>query len=67
MNTTPKKYGREVWNPGCGYKMIENDWMAFWQSRMTVAGHVAEPVHLVDLRSLARDVRACYAEEYAHA
>lgn len=67
MNTTPKKHGREVWEPGCGHKMMETTAMAFWQSRMTVSGHVADTVHLADLRALARDVRTCFAEEAANA
>jgi hypothetical protein len=47
--------------------MLHNDAMAFWQSRMTTAGHRADPPDLVDLEALARDVRACYAEVCGHA
>jgi hypothetical protein len=67
VNTTPTLHGIPQWHPGCGYMMLHNDAMAFWQSRMTTAGHRADPPDLVDLEALARDVRACYAEVCGHA
>lgn len=67
MNTTPKKYGKPIpWEPGCGRVMIRNTELAFWQSRMTVAGKPALPPDLIDVRLLARVVRATYPMEVCH-
>lgn len=62
MNTTPKLNweGRVVrlTNYGCGLIGLENDARAFWQSRMTVTGRQAPAPVLVDLKALARSIRA---------
>lgn len=57
MHTTPILQGRPVNRTTCGRLANQNRERSFWQSRMTVAGGRAEPVDLVDLRALARDVR----------
>lgn len=56
MNTRPMLYGKEIANT-CGRAACQTGERAFWQSRMTTAGRRAEPVELVDLEQLARDVR----------
>lgn len=61
MNTTPRINANgvraEITNPGCGRVAMDNVARAFWQSRMTLAGQRAEPIALVDLRQLAREIR----------
>lgn len=60
MNPSPRLHGRELGPGTCGRTACENDARAFWQSRMTTAGARAEPLQLVDLHSLARDVRRAF-------
>lgn len=65
MNTTPRLRwdgaDRRLTNYGCGLMGLENDRLAFWQSRATVAGRRAELPELTDLDALARQIRADYA------
>lgn len=56
----PTLNGNQVRNDGCGRQALINDARAFWQSRMTTAGHRAPPPELVDLQQLARDVRRAH-------
>lgn len=48
---------------------VENDAIAFWQSRSTTAGNRAEPFQLVNIPQLAKDIRraAATAQATAHA
>lgn len=57
MNTAPILHNKEVRNDGCGRLAVESAERSFWQSKATVAGQRAEPFDLVDIPSLARDIR----------
>lgn len=67
VNTTARlnRQGRnvELTNYGCGHIGMENHAIAFWQSRMTRNGEVAEPLQLTDIRALAKAVRASNEEQ----
>lgn len=58
----PTINGVQVQRQSCGRTAVENDARAFWQSRMTNNGKVAELVQLTDIRALAKAVRTCYEE-----
>lgn len=60
----PQLRGIEVQARSCGRTACENDAIAFWQSRMTVAGGRADPIALADLRDLACRIRRAYADPY---
>lgn len=64
MNTTPllNWHGRVVRidNHGCGRIGLQNDAMAFWQSRMTTAGNRAELPQLADIPAIAQEVRRVF-------
>lgn len=61
MSSYPTLYGQQVQQQSCGHTALANLECSFWQSRMTVQGHRAEPVELVNLEQLARDIRGSYA------
>lgn len=44
---------------------VENDAIAFWQSRSTTAGNRAEPFQLVNIPQLAKDIRRAAATAHA--
>lgn len=58
MNTTPMLRGQPIRNDAAARTCNEeNRAVAFWQSRMTKAGHRAEPIQPTDVRALAIKVR----------
>lgn len=53
----PTLHGQQVQPRSCGRTAEETRAQVFWQSRMTTAGHRADPPQLGDLRELARQIR----------
>lgn len=55
--------GQEVQPNTCGRLAVENDALAFWQSRMTADGDVPPLPRLTDIHSLAAMVREAFNED----
>jgi hypothetical protein len=59
VKTTPKLYGKEVWNPGCGRLAMSNVERYWWQSRH----NMRSPPELIDVRAFAITLRRALSHQ----
>lgn len=61
----PTLYGQQVQPRTCGRCAVQNDELAFWQSRETRERRAAPLPQLTDIPMLAHQVRVAFAAEGA--